>query len=63
MNTKLVQKKMITGEADTNLLLKSVIDFNLKYIIPIIYKNSEVEIYDEIAKKENKLDFLNNSIK
>lgn len=59
---KLQTKKMISGEIDKNILLKSIIEFNLNFIIPIIYENSSEKSYDKISEKEAKLEFLNNSI-
>lgn len=62
MITNILANKMITGGVDKNLLLKSVIEFNLDFIIPIIYENSSEESYNKISEKEAKLEFLNNSI-
>lgn len=62
MINQIMSKKMISGEIDKNLLLKSIIEFNLNFIIPIIYENSSEKSYDKISEKEAKLEFLNNSI-
>lgn len=61
-NNGILHKKMVSGEIDKNLLLKSIIEFNLNFIIPIIYENSSEKSYDKISEKEAKLEFLNNSI-
>lgn len=63
MNSQIISKKILSGEIDKNFLLKDILIFNIRYIIPIIYKNSNEDKFDIISKKEAKLEFLNNSIK